>query len=382
MERKQILQYDTIRVRLYPSEEQKELFRKTFDCCRCIWNKMLEDQQEFYAATDLHFIPTPAKYKKEFPFLAEVDNQALIQEHGHLSRAFRLFFKDPKNFGYPHFKSKKNDKDSFTACNHVFSSGPTIYLTRDGIRMTKAGVVKAELHRRPQSGWMLRRITVERSKTDCYYCSILFAHPVKEPMPVIPEEETTIGIKNSLVHFYVTDQGVQADPPAWMKQSRSKLQKLQKQLSRMQPESQNYQKTLQKYRQLHEHIANQRRDYLHKTSRQIANEWDGVCMREDSFREMAGNITYGNPNEMAFGTFREMLRYKLERQGKPLILLNRFTPTAKTCCSCGCLYEGTLTLKQKNWTCPQCGALNHREVNGARNIKSTGLASYREQIKK
>ena len=164
-----IIQYTTLKVRLCPTEAQAELFEKTFGCCRYIWNRMLADQQRFYLETDAHFIPTPAKYKKAAPFLKEVDNQALIQEHNQLTQAFRVFFKHPEAFGYPRFKRKKDDKDSFTACNHVLESGPTIYITKDGIRMTKAGIVKAKFSRRPQAWWKLKRITVEKTRTGKYF---------------------------------------------------------------------------------------------------------------------------------------------------------------------------------------------------------------------
>ena len=149
----QVIRYNTLKVRLYPTEAQAELFEKTFGCCRYIWNRMLADQERFYNETGAHFIPTPAKYKNEAPFLKEVDNQALTQEYNKLSQAFRVFFKNPENFGHPKFKRKKDDRDSFTACNHDFTSGPTIYITKDGIRMTKAGIVRAKFSRRPQAWW-------------------------------------------------------------------------------------------------------------------------------------------------------------------------------------------------------------------------------------
>ena len=101
------LQYTTLKGRLYPDEVQAELFEKTFGCCRYIWNHMLADQQRFYLETGRHFIPTPAKYKKEAPFLTEVDNQALIQEHNKLSQAFRVFFKDPKPLPSPSLRRKR-----------------------------------------------------------------------------------------------------------------------------------------------------------------------------------------------------------------------------------------------------------------------------------
>ena len=188
-------QYNVLKLRLYPTSEQAELFEKTFGCCRYLWNQMLADQQRFYLETGVHFIPTPAKYKKGAPFLKEVDNQALIQEHNQLSRAFRLFFQNPEAFGHPNFKRKKDDRDSFTACNHVFTSGPTIYTTRDGIRMTKAGMIRAVFPRRPQNGWKLKRVTVEKARTGRYYAYVLYESLVQPPEPVLPAPERTLGLE-------------------------------------------------------------------------------------------------------------------------------------------------------------------------------------------
>ena len=368
-------QYTTIKVRLNPNEAQAELFEKTFGCCRYVWNQMLSDQQRFYLETGAHFIPTPAKYKKSAPFLTEVDNQALIQEHNKLSQAFRVFFKNPDSFGYPRFKRKKDDRDSFTACNPVFKSGPTIYITKDGIRMTKAGIVKAKFSRRPQGWWKLKRVTVSKTRTGKYFCSILYECPVQEREPVRPAPERTIGLKYSLSHFCVADDGSMADPPHWLARSQAKLAKLQQNISRMESGSKNYQEAVQKYRLLHEHIANQRRDFLHKQSSRIANDWDAVCVRADDLAELSQNIPFGNVMDSGYGMFREMLRYKLERQGKPLILVDRYFPSSQICSVCGERQEAAI-LRGKRWVCPKCGGVQDREVNAARNIKAQGLAQY------
>lgn len=366
--------FTTIKARLYPTPAQAKLFEKTFRCCRYIWNRMLADQERFYLETGVHFIPTPAKYKKEAPFLAEVDNQALTQEYNYLARAFRQFFKNPEAFRHPKYKSKA-DRDSFTACNHVFESGPTIYITRDGIRMTKAGIVKAKFPQRPRNGWKLKRVTVEKTKTGKYFCSILYEHPIKELKPVTPTPETTLGLKYSSAHFYVSDDGSTADPPKWLKDSQAKLARLQQKLSRMEPGSKNYQETVQKLRQIHEHIANQRRDYIHKESRKLADQWDAVCIREDDLQELTQKLTRGSTVDSGFGRFRECLRYKLERQGKQLVTVDRYTPTTRTCSVCGATRENDL--REQTWTCPECGAVHDREVNAAKNIKQEGLAQLR-----
>ena len=374
-------QYTTLKVRLYPSPEQAVLFEKTFGCCRYIWNQMLADQERFYWETGKFFIPTPAKYKAGAPFLKEVDNQALIQENNKLNQAFRLFFKNPENFGYPRFKRKKDDRDSFTACNHEFTSGPTIYTTRDGIRMTKAGIVRAKFHRRPQAWWKLRRITVDKTRTGKYYGYILYECQVEEREPVLPVPEKTVGLKYSVPHFYVTDGGETADPPNWLKQSREKLAKIQRSLSRMQPGSKNYQESVQKLRLAHEHIANQRRDFIHKESRRIANAWDAVCMRDDHMEDLTKGMNRGGVLDSGYGMFRGCLRYKLARQGKPLILIDRYVPSTRTCSVCGFIREA-VHYKESSWVCPRCGESHKREVNAAQNIKAEGLAQYQRTQKR
>ena len=370
----QVIQFTTIKARLYPNGAQAELFEKTFGCCRYIWNRMLADQQRFYLETGAHFIPTPAKYKKEAPFLREVDNQALIQEHNKLSQAFRVFFRNPECFGHPNFKRKKDDRDSFTACNHEFESGPTIYITKNGLRMTKAGIIQAKFPRRPRNGWKLKRVTVEKTRTGKYYAYILYEYAIKEPEAVTPAPETTLGLKYSMGHFYAADNGKFADPPQWLKQSQEKLAKIQRRLCRMQPGSRNYQETVRKYRALHEHIANQRRDFIHKESRRIANAWDAVCVRGDSMTELARRVKHGNAMEAGFGMFRECLRYKLARQGKQLIVIDRYLPTTRTCSACGLVLDDGVSYRKRLWACPKCGAVHDREVNAAKNIKSEGLA--------
>ncbi len=369
--------FTTIKVRLLPTEEQATLFDKTFGCCRYIWNQMLTDQQRFYLETGAHFIPYPAKYKRESPFLKEVDNQALTQEYNQLAKAFRSFFKNPTSFHHPKFKRKKDDRDSFTASNHEFpTSPPTIYTTRDGIRMTKAGIVKAIFPRRPRSGWKLRRITVYKTRTGKYFCTILYECPVKPPVPVVPTEERTLGLKYSVSHFYVADNGELADPPHWLQASQEKLSKIQRKLSRMEPGSQNYQEQVHKFRLLHEHIANQRLDFIHKESRRIANAWDAVCVRADALTEMAKTIKSCRVPEAGFGMFRICLQYKLEQQGKACIFVERYAPSTRTCHDCGYTMEQAVGTNHPIWVCPACGVVHDREVNAARNIKHFGLGQY------
>ena len=364
--------YPIIKVRLYPTKAQTEQIIKTFGCCRYLWNQMLSDVQEFYAATDIHYIPTPAKYKKSAPFLAEVDSQALCTVHQNLRKAFLAFFRSPQQFGYPQFKQKGTEKDSFTVYCRPYRTGPSIYLTENGIQMPKLGVVKAVIHRKPEPDWTLTYITITRSKSGKFYASIVFRAEAEEPRSVSVAQEKTVGLNHSLRHFYVDSEGARVDLPPQLRKSEAKLSRLQQQLSRMQPGSKNYEEQLQKIRLLHERIANQRSDFVHKESRRLANNWDAVCVRDTDLIQLSQRIKGANVMEYGFGKFRLCLKYKLAQQGKPLVVVDRSNLTAKTCHECGAV-NPVLKQREKEWVCPNCGAKLARDVNAAQNIRDLGL---------
>ena len=86
-----------IKYRAYPNDQQAELLVKTFGCVRFVWSRMLNDAQDFESAAGVFFVPTPAKYKKEFPFLKEVDSLALANTQLSLHEARSKFLKEPNN---------------------------------------------------------------------------------------------------------------------------------------------------------------------------------------------------------------------------------------------------------------------------------------------
>ena len=333
---------------------------------------MLTDVQEFYAATDLHYVPTPACYKKEAPFLKEVDSQALCAVHQNLRKAFLDFFRNPSAFQYPKFKTKKAQKDSFTVYCRPYHTGPSIRITESGIQMPKLGVLPANLYRKPPLNASLRFVTVTKTKSGKYFCSITFGCKTKKPAEIVPAPERTLGLNYSLTRFYVDSEGGSPEQPQLAKSS-GKLAKMQRKLSRMEHGSKNYEKQLQKVRLQYEHIANQRWDFIHKESRRIANGWDAVCIKSDDLAEIYRELSRSTP--AGFGMFREYLRYKLERQGKTLLTVDRYIPTTRTCSACGAVRDA-VHYKENTWRCPKCGAVHRREANAVKNIKAQGLARY------
>ncbi len=128
--------------RIYPTKEQAILFAKTFGCVRFIYNKMLEDKIKYYKETKQILKNTPAQYKKENEFLKEVDSLALANAQLNLQTAYNNFFRDTK-IGFPKFKAKHKDKDSYTTNNQKGS----IKLTNKHIKLPKVGLVRVKKHR-------------------------------------------------------------------------------------------------------------------------------------------------------------------------------------------------------------------------------------------
>ena len=365
-----------IKVRIYPTDDQEIAFAKTFGCVRFIWNKMLSDEQEFYAATDEHFIPTPAKYKEESPFLKEVDSLALSNAQLNLNRAFQKFFKDPNKVGHPNFKSKKKSKRSYTTNCHYTKSGPTIEVVENGIKLPKVGVVPAYIYRQPMPGWTLKSATVSQNASGKYFCSLLYEFVVDTPKEVLPTEETSIGLDYSSPDFYVDDQDNSPGRPRWFREAEQKIARMQRQLTRMQYGSKNYIQLRQKLRELQEHVANQRKDFAHKQSRKIANSYDAACVEDLDLRALSRTLNLGKSTlDNGFGMFRTFLAYKLQEQGKAFIKIDKWFPSSKTCHECGYVKKD-LTLNDRIWVCPCCGAIVHRDANAGKNIKTEGIRQF------
>ena len=144
-----------IKYRIYPTTEQSIMFSKTFGCCRKVYNLMLSDKIEGYKATGKFPTVTPAKYKKDYPYLKEVDSLALANKQMDLQAAFRNTFSKSrkKKNGFPKFKSAKHSRKSYTTNNQ---KGTVAILDKRYIRLPKVGKVKAVIHRIPDDNWIIR----------------------------------------------------------------------------------------------------------------------------------------------------------------------------------------------------------------------------------
>ena len=367
----------TYRFRIYPNPSQKELIEKTLGCCRQVYNDFLSMCIESYSADKNYsikkydLIKLLPEYKETFPYLKEVDSIALQQTVIHLYDAYMNFFRH--NAEFPKFKKKKNDY-GYTTMN----INNSIRFTKDDIQIPKLGRVKVKLHRHLPESFKFAMVSVSR-KGKCYYVSLLgeeeyfdYGEYIKESL----DPNNSIGLDFSLSHLFVDSDGNHLDMPTYYQDSLTKLAKEQRKLSRMKKDSSHYKKQLLRVKNLHEHIANQRKDFLHKASRKLANTYDYIFVENLDLQEMSkrkDNLKFGiTIFDLGYWTFLNYLKYKLEWFNKKLIRVDRFFPSSQLCSNCG-YRKSDLMLNQRSWTCPKCASKHDRDYNAAINIKKEGI---------
>lgn len=353
--------------RLYPNAAQRELIAKTFGCTRFIYNQMLADKIKHYNNTQEKLYNTPAMYKAQFEWLKEVDSLALANSQLHLQRAYDNFFRD-QTVGFPRFKSKRKTKKAYTT-NYVNGN---IYLAGSKIKLPKLGPVKLRVHRQIPPDQTIKSCTVSQSASGKYYVSILTQYDVDIPAAVI-DPQNVLGLDMDMQNLFTDNNGIRADYPRYYRQMQNQLALHQRRLSRCVYQSNNYYKQRSKVSRLQEKIANQRRDFLHKLSCQIANDYDAVCIENLNMKAMSQCLKLGKSvMDNGWGLFSSFLDYKLKDRGKPLVKVDKWYPSSKTCSICGRINQ-SLTLGDRLWTCDGCKTCHDRDVNAAINIKTEGL---------
>ena len=352
--------------RIYPNAEQQTMLTKTFGCVRFIYNRMLSDKIKYYEEMKQKLNNTPARYKKEFEWLKEVDSLALANAQMNLQTAYGNFFKSPKT-GFPKFKSKKSNRRSYTT-NCVNGN---ISIDSGYIKLPKVGTVKLKQHRNIPVDYKLKSVTVSQTPSGKYYASVLFEY---ENQVQLIEPHSFLGLDFSMHELYKDSNGNEPCYPRYYRQAENRLAREQRKLSKMQKGSNNRNKQRIKVAMLHEKVANQRKDFLHKQSRQIANAYDCICIENLDMKAMSQSLNFGKSvSDNGWGMFVAYLKYKLRDIGKQLIKVDKFFASSQICSICGYKNTGTKNLSVRAWDCPQCGSHHDRDINAATNIKNEGM---------
>lgn len=345
--------------RIYPDAEQMQFFAKCFGCVRFVYNRMLSDRIEHYNLTGKSLNNTPAQYKSEFTWLKEVDSLALANAQMNLNTAYRNFFRDKSN-GFPKFKSKKNNNFSYTTNNQK----GTVYVENGYIKLPKLkSPVKIRQHRSFEG--VIKSCTISKAPSGKYHISIL----VETEIQKLPASDMRVGIDVGIKDFAVLSNGESYKNPKHLRKSEKRLAKLQRDLSRKQIGSSNRNKARIKVAKLHEKIANQRMDFLHKKSTEIIRENQAIVIEDLKVKNLMKNHNLAKSiAEVSWSRFREMLDYKSRWYGRELIIAPPDYPSSQLCSDCGNRSSQTKDLACRIYVCPECGLEIDRDYNASLNL--------------
>ena len=288
------------------------------------------------------------------------------------------FRKDGKPRGFPRFRCKRVDKNSFTSFNHI--NDIYIDFTTHILKLNCLGSVSFnKREKQVPDNWKIKHYTISR-KANKYYCSICFEYednnPLLETPKQLPNDEVCyLGLDYKSNGLYMDSNGNLANYPRYYRESQKRLKLLQQKYSRQQKGGKNHEKTRLKIQKLHDHISNQRKDFLHKLSTVITKQYDVICVEDLDMKAMSQCLKLGKSTlDNGFGMFRLMIEYKcLRKPFKSLIKIPRFFPSSKTCSFCGFINRN-LTLQDRVFECPNC---HHetidRDYNAAINIRNYGF---------
>jgi len=353
------------RYRLYPTKEQSVLLNKHVGSVRFLYNLALETKQMAWAGSriDLNRYDLQKQLKdlkKDLTWLKEVNSQSLQVALMNLDAAYLRFFKGQNSF--PKFK-KKSNSGSFNVPQNAKVEGSKLIIPkfREGIDIV--------LHR-PIKG-TIRQATISRTPTGKYFVSILCEtdEAVKKPKTI--KEKTTVGIDLGIKTYLVSSDGKEYDNPKFLRKAQSKLKYVQRKYSKNKGK-----RTKQRLALLHEKVANQREDFLHKTSSELIKNHDSICIEDLAVSNMVKNHKLAQSiSDAGWSMFVTMLEYKSEWYGKNILKIGRFEPSSKLHANCGHINKD-LTISDREWLCPKCGELVSRDVNAAINIKNFALKNH------
>ena len=376
--------YRSAKFVLKPTSRQKEILESFFGISRALYNISLYNIKDSKFGTyevqngknkgnivpkipkefDLNKFLT--KLKKEYSYLALLPNAYAQATMRNLSRGFDNFY---RTLNFPKFKAKKNSTQSFNCYAGAKIDGDYIILikprasdyTEDDLR------IRFKRHKVKYNFDKVTNFTISRENNK-YYISFTFYTDIESK-----ETSESVGIDLGIKDFAICSDGTVYPNMRFLEKSLRKLKISQRRLSKKQKGSKNREKARLKVNKIHKKVKNQRNDYQHKVSRELADKHRVIFLETLNVKNMVKNKKLSKAiSDVSWSSFITKLEYKIaENQGK-IVKIDRFYPSSKTCSNCGCVKD-KLLLSERTYHCSECGFTIDRDLNASINILKTGL---------
>ena len=361
-----------IKIRIYPSAEQIDFINKQLGCCRFVYNNCLAFRKDSYQNEHISVSSSSAVkhitvLKKDNEWLKDVHSKVLQQSVRDMNQAYDNFFKLHR--GFPKFKSKHDNRQSCRFPKDAFI----------GVRGNRIDLIKVlkDIHfkcSRNDERYLNRNqdkvksITLSKEPNGKFYLSVLIDKPLRQ----VPQSSSMVGLDLGIKDFAVTSDGQVIENFHFKKNEESRLKRLQRQISKKIVGSKNREKARLRFAKLNEKIRNRKLNFLHDVTNHLIDENQVIVMEDLNVKGMVRNHKLAESiSEVNWGEFRRILTYKAAWHGRQLVFIDRFYPSSKRCNHCGYIYK-ELTLKDRQWVCPECGSLIDRDYNAALNILEEG----------
>ncbi len=374
--------YKAYKLRIYPTNLQRELIEKTFGCTRYVYNNFLAERKNKYEEnkTKVHVyeqLHDLTDLKREKEWLREIDSCALQACVYNLDAAFQGFFHGK---GYPKFRAK-GIHESFRTNNTLNTYKNKKY---ESIRIdfNKRIITLPKLKKIKFRGYRTTKEIVGKIKSatiskdaNKYFVSVLVEVPFTKPT-INPT--SVIGLDLGIKDFIVTSNGEKLKNE--VKVNEKRLKGLQKWLARCKPGSKNRYKVKLKIQRLYLKIRNARKHMIYKLANNILKENDIVAVESLDVKSMyqVHKIAKHLKN-IPISEFIRVLKYKSNWLGKKLIEINKYYPSSQCCNRCDYKNEEVKDLSVRKWTCPRCGLIHDRDINASENIMFEGLKIYMKE---
>jgi len=363
--------------RIYPNQKQQDIFEQYFGIYRFIYNSVLAYKIKSYkkgiryTAYDAIKDFTEIKKLDGYEWLKEINSQVIQQAILNLDNAFQQFFK-VKQSGFPKFKSKKSNCNSFRVPQHF-----QIDFENKKIKIPKIGWIKFKDKRVFDS--KIKSMTISKNPSNQYFVSILVEEEFEQNLPNEITESKIFSADMSAKDFLVSKDMEFENQKFYRKQER-RLKIRQRRLSRKQKDSNNRKKERLSVARFHQNIVNKRRGYQWNLAHKLTQKFDALIFEDLNIKGMQQfnkGLSKTVTLDFSFSEFLSNLAWKCFKENKHFVKIDRWFPSSKLCSNCGQIKQD-LQLSDRQYTC-ECGLNIDRDVNASINIKNVGLNILKEK---